>query len=62
MATVLNLRRAMCVAGLVGGMALFTVGALWFNFVRWSPWPGVVITGVSGAIISSVIWGLVPLV
>jgi hypothetical protein len=37
-------------------------GMVWFAFVRWSPWPGVIAVGVSGAVITSVVMGLVPLV
>jgi hypothetical protein len=43
------------------GTILFTVGLVWFNTVKATAWPGVVAVGLSGSIISSVIWGLVPI-
>jgi hypothetical protein len=42
------------------GTVLFTTGMVWFNTVKATAWPGVVVTGLSGSIISSVLWGLVP--
>lgn len=43
-------------------MCLFTAGLIWFNTVTISPWPGVALVGVAGAVISSVLWGVVPVV
>lgn len=49
-----------CLRGLVVGTLAQVCGTLCLSFVAVSPWFAVVVLGVSGSLVTSVAWGLVP--